>query len=266
MACQHGIWAILPSMGEAAVTVSLSSLPPGGQTRFSLLDVPFDEVLLSLHVGRFTGVVEVGTGPEVDRVFLREGAVVGLRARPSVDRALLLDSLQALKLASPEAAAAAMDDAPDGLALGQHLIDAGLVSANDLDRAAEEAARRRLFAIYDDDTQPVRVAQGMERLAHFHPVFVDVRPAIAFGMVVRAGDDRKIAMVEKVRGRTVQLVAPYDESRNGYGLPPPVLLALRDLSRGVTLNGGDVLLPGLSASETAGVLLLLDRMSLLKLV
>ena len=108
------------------------------------------------------------------------------------------------------------------------------------------------------------MCQGIERLAHFHAVYVDIRPAIAFGTVVRAAPSRKQAMLQKVRGKRVRLVAPYDEQRNGYGFPPPVLLALQDLALGVSLDG-DIALPGLSTSETAGVLLLFDRMSLLRI-
>ncbi len=252
MACQHGIRA----------NIAPVALPAGKKT-FDLADIPFDEVLLSLHEGRFTGVLEVGKGAELDRIFLSEGSVVGLRPRPSVDRRLLVEAFSSLKLASAEAVAAAMDEAKDGLALGRQLVEAGLVEADHLDKAVEEQARRRLFALYEVEREDVRVKEGLDHLKNFHAVGVDVRPVISFGMVVRSSIDRKREMIDKVRGKTVRLVAPYDEQRNGYGLPPPVLLALRDLAEGVTFNG-EIALPTLKPSETAGVLLLLDRMSLLK--
>ena len=70
-------------------------------------------------------------------------------------------------------------------------------------------------------------------------------------------------MVHKVRGRMVRILTPYDERRNSYGLPPPVVAALRSLERGFRMVG-TVALPGLSSEETAGLLLLLDRMALLR--
>lgn len=251
-------------MSHGAIIAAIQRMRPRGELSFSLADIPFDELLLHLHVARFTGLVEVGAAQDKDRAFLREGAVVGLRPPRSVDQKSLKEGLLALKLLTADAIDATMDIASDGLELGESLVAAGLLTTEELDRAVEEQARRRLFSVYERAEAPVRIAEGLERLAHFHAVYVDVRPAIAFGMVVRSAPARKQAMLAKVRDRSVRLVAPYDERRNGYGLPPPVLLALRELEKGVSMNG-DIDLPGLSAAETAGVLLLFDRMSLLKI-
>ncbi len=251
-------------MSHGAITEAIDRVGPRGELKFTLADIPFDELLLHLHTARFTGLVEVGAGDDRDRVFLREGSVVGLRPPAASDRSSLREGLLALKLMAPDAIDAVTDGARDGLQMGEKLVESGRVTADELDRAVEEQARRRLFSVYDRAEAPVRLAEGLDRLAHFHAVYVDVRPAIAFGMVVRSGPGRKQAMLQKVRNKSVRLVAPYDETRNGYGLPPPVLLALRELAEGVTMNG-DIGLPGLSSSETAGVLLLFDRMSLLKI-
>ncbi len=251
-------------MSHSAIIGAIEGMGPGGEVSCTLADIPFDELLLHLHMARFTGLVEVGTGAERDRAFLREGAVVGVRPPAASDQASLREGLLALKLLPPDAIDAASEVARDGLELGEGLVASGLLTTEELDRAVEEQARRRLFSVYERTDAPVRVAEGLERLAHFHAVYVDVRPAIAFGMVARSSPARKQAMLAKVRERRVRLVAPYDEKRNGYGLPPPVLLALRELAQGVAMNG-DIGLPGLSSAETAGVLLLFDRMSLLRI-
>jgi hypothetical protein len=248
----------VPSLQEA-----LDDVPAGGALTATLGDQPLDELLFTLHTGRFTGALRVGR--PADRVYLREGAVVGLVPPPKQDVEGLAATLVQLKLLSRETLAAVWEDcAPeDGVALVRALLDAALLSPDAVTRATEEHARRRLFALYDRPPETeVELRSGLESLAHFNPVYLDVRPAIAFGMVVRADADRKAALAERVRGRRVGLLAPYDERRNSYGLPPPVLLALRDLAKGVRMQA-DGALPGLSPAETAGVLLLFERMSLL---
>ena len=252
-------------MTETSVLEALRALPPGGELVLAPSDVPLDEVLLCLHMGRFTGALWLGHPPQqVDRVFLRGGAVVGLLPRRTADTPLLAEVLVAMKLVSREALAAALEEGgdEDGVVFGQRLKESELVAAPDLDRAFEEQARRRLFQLYDLPEEPIRVREGIERLAHFHPTGVDVRPAIAFGMVVRSSTERRQAVLARLAGRAVRLVAPYDEKRNGYGLPPPVLIALRDLAAGVHL-GPEPKLVGLSTPETAGLLLFLEQMGLL---
>jgi len=236
----------------------------GGVLSLSLRDVPLDELLFSLHTGRFTGALWVYAGASPDRIYFREGVAVGVVPDPEQDVAPYGQLLVQMKLLSQETLSAVWADmAPsDGVALERALLDNELLTAEQINRGAEEHARRRLFALYDSPDVDVELKTGLESLAHFSPIYLDVRPAIAFGLVVRADADRKAQLASRVVGKKVGLLAPYDERRNSYGLPPPVLLALRDLAQGVNLRQ-DVRLPGLSASETAGVLLLLERMSLL---
>jgi hypothetical protein len=47
-------------MGVSSLDEVLRTLEPRGEVRFALGDVPIDELLLTLHETRFTGVVELG--------------------------------------------------------------------------------------------------------------------------------------------------------------------------------------------------------------
>lgn len=213
-----------PMRGPSApVAERLRALPPGGELRFNLRDCPLDEVLLTVHESRFTGAVDLGALPEVDRLYLSDGAVVGV-----------------VGVGGP-----AMQADPPADPAG--------------------AARRRLLQLYERPESPVWVREGLDRLAGFQPTWVDVRPVIAFGLVVKAAPVRKQAILADTFGKRVRLVAPYDERRNGYGLPPPVLHAMRLLAADGVVFDGATRLPGLDASTTAGLLLLLHRMSLLRL-
>lgn len=237
---------------------------PGSDIRTTLSEVALDELLFAVHTGRFTGAVRLGGLPEADRLCFRDGAFVGMRPRPSVDGAGLQAALLSLRLLSRATLAALTDDGPcPPKALAKVLVEHRMVTAADLQRAIDEHTRRRLFALYDlPPATPVRALQGLDHVAEFWPVSIDVRPVVAFGVVARANAFRRAAMMDKVKGRTVRLQSPYDETRNSYGLPPPILYALKSLQRGVSLDRSDSL-PGLSVEETAGVLLLLDRMALL---
>lgn len=252
-------------MLDTSLQEAMADLPTGGALDLNLSDLPLDEVLFTLHTGRFTGAMRVSVGDTPDRVYFREGVVVGVVPAPERDVEPFAALLVQMKLLSDEALGAVWDDGPpeDGVALTRVLLDSGLLGPDAVNRAAEEHARRRLFHLYDVPHAKVELRAGLESLAHFTPIYLDVRPAIAFGIVVRADADRKAVFARKVRGKRVRLLVPYDERRNSYGLPPPVLLALRDLASGVRLQQ-DVQLPGLSAAETTGVLMLFDRMSLLK--
>ncbi|MEO1338672.1 MAG: hypothetical protein AAFV29_23715, partial [Myxococcota bacterium] len=214
----------------------------------------------------FTGVVYLGESHQADRICLREGAFVGMAVRRSADAVGLQDALLSFRIVSEDALAALSDDGTqDARLLAKVLVERRFVSEADLHRAVEAHVRRRLFALYDlGATEPVRVRQGLMHLASFWPVAMDIRPFVAFGMVVRSSAGRRAAIMAEVRGRTVRIVAPYDARRNGYGLPPPVVGAMKALESGVYMDDA-VTLPGLSADETAGLLLLLHRMSLLQL-
>ena len=238
---------------------------PGAVVALTLRELALDELLLSLHTARFTGMARIGDKPDADRLCFREGGFVGMQPRPSIDGPGLRSTLRSLKLVSEEALAAVGDDgALEARALAQALTSQRLVAEADMDAAVAEHVRRRLFALYDlPDSTPFKVRQGLDQLAGFWPVSLDVRPLVAFGMVNRADPRRRSALLDRVGGRQVQIVAPYDAQRNSYGLPPPVVSAMRSLEVGQTVDGSFAL-AGLSNAQTAGLLLLLDRMSLLR--
>jgi hypothetical protein len=198
---------------------------------------------------------------------MREGAVVGMTPKKHVHAQLLGQVLIQQKAIDRTTLEVVLEEsAQDGMLLGQRLLARRVIGMEDLDRACTEQGRRRLFHLYDYEDAQVLVSHGIGRLANFHPAYVDVRPVIAYGMVVRAHAARKKEVIDKVRNRWVRLRAPYDESRNGYGLPPPVLQGIRAMSTGEVGFGEEPSLPGLGPDETAGVLLLFDRMSLLEIV
>lgn len=251
-------------MSAQAVEAALAELTPGGQFSVDLRDIPLDEVLFAVHVQRFTGRVELGPPGSLDRLYFREGALMGVLPPPHLDVSLFGEALLQQKVISREILAAVQDEGPfaDARALAERLIATGAVAPADVDRAAAEQARRRVFQIYDVPAEDLHVREGLDRLAHFLPTYVDLRPAIAFGMVVRASPARKMELKARLMHRHVRVIAPYDEKRNGYGLPPALLFAMRTLAEGVSL-GPEARIHPLSAEDSHGLLLLLERMSLL---
>ena len=249
-----------PALAPADV---LRRLPAGAQVAFALFEEPLDEVLFALHSSRFTGTLRLGEGSRVDRVCFREGAVVGMAPVPEVDAPDLLRILEEMKLIRPDALSPKARAAKDGFELGRVLLRNGTLSSEALRRAAEEHARRRLLMLYDRPNVLVRVQEGLQSLSRFLPIYVDIRPAIAFGTVVRADAIRKEWIQQKAAGRHVSLVAPYEERRNSYGLPSPLFASLRALAEGLSFTR-EVRLPGLSRSDSLGLLLLFERMSLLR--
>jgi uncharacterized protein DUF4388 len=252
---------------DDGILEALHRIEPGGILRFRLAQVPLDELLLAVHESRFTGAISIGEYP-ADQIYMREGAVVGMTPKKHVDAQLLGQVLLQQKSIEKSTLDAILQDdhAENGMLLGQRLLSKRLIDTQALDRACTEQGRRRLFHLYDYEDAPALVSQGIGRLANFHPAYVDVRPVIAYGMVVRASPARKRDVLDRVRNRWVKLRAPYDESRNSYGLPPPVLAAVRSLSGGEVGFGDEPTLQGLGPEETSGVLLLFDRMSLLEIV
>jgi hypothetical protein len=253
-------------MSSSSVEESLRTLRPEGELRFTLRDIPLEELLLTFHETRFTGAVDVGAMPEVDRVFFREGAVVGVVPYQHLDAQLLGRILvETKKLARDDLETVLADrEITTGILLGQRLLQRRLIDEDTLNRACAEQARRRLFHLYESPEAPVLVREGIHRLARFHPTYVDVRPAIAYGLVVRSDAAKKRAIGARAAHRFARTLAPYDEKRNSYGLPPPVLQAMRMLASGVRFESVPSL-PGLTIETTAGLLLLLERMSLLRL-
>lgn len=236
-----------------------------GKLRFTLKELPLDETLLLLHESRFTGTLDVGDASEIDRIFFRGGTVVGVSANRKIDAQLFGNALIDLKAVPPNALA----DLPRGVAdldaalLGRYLLQKGLIDESALERARAEQARRRLYHLFEDSSAPVRVRAGMHRLRNFFPTFVDIRPVVAYGMVVCADPERKQAAVQRLRFRRVKMPVPYDEARNGYGLPPPLVEAIRHLQQDGMELGPVPMLPGIDPMTTAGLLLLLERTSLI---
>lgn len=191
---------------------------------------------------------------------------MGMRPRRTQDGSGLRRAVRGMRWISDEAWAAVSDDGRrDPRQIVAALLEDRLVDATRLQRAIELHVRRRLFALYDlPAATRLRIREGIDRLADFWPAPIDMRPVIAFGTVARADPRRRAALMKRVLGRTVRLVAPYDARRNQHGLPPAVVSAVQALEDGRRMTPDDAL-PGLSPEQTVGVLLLLDRMALLKL-
>ncbi len=243
---------------------AIKKLGRSDELTFSLDQMPLEETLMLLHECHFTGCLDLGASPEIDRIYFRTGAVAGVSSNRRLDAQLLGNALIDLKAVSP----GAIESIPRGLKdldaalLGRYLIQRGLIDEPGLERAHAEQARRRLYHLFERRNAPVRIRQGIDQSQRFFPIVVDLRPIVAYGMVVSADLDRKSRVVERLRHRRVRLREPYDEERNVYGLPPPVVEAIRALDDGVVL-GPMPMLPGLDPMTTAGVLLLFDRASLL---
>lgn len=265
----------------------LLGLEPGGTMRFPLAALPLADLLLTLHVGRFSGRVVLGMpgdedgaprasrpleggaggrrryGVGADLAFFREGGMVGLERVGLPGVVGLADVLVEQGKLDASEAEAFLGVADDGFDLARRLEARGLVARADLDVAVAEHARRRLFARASGEGTPVRVRAGLNALARFHAVAIDARPAIAFGYVVHGRISEKRAIMERAASRRVRLVARYDAARNAYGLPPPVIAAVRELEGpGLVLSRKPVLRT-LSWSDTAGLFLLMDRIGLL---
>lgn len=269
-------------VGPGRLAERLSAMASGETLRFPLAALPLSELLLTLQSERFTGGIALRAGGHTpaphfsstsggraslvsgtDLLFVREGGLVGLETVGRAGVRGLAEVLLALRLLDRAEVEAFAGGASHGLELGRQLSERGLISGRDLDRAVAEHGRRRLFARASDDRSMVDIRAGMDALAHFHPVYIDLRPAVAFGLVVHGRPVDKRAQMMRATQRYTRLVAPYDTHRNAYGLPPPVLEALEALGRGV-MFGDPPRFRSLSWSDTAGVLLLLDRIGLLE--
>jgi serine/threonine protein kinase len=243
---------------------AIRSIGKAGQLTYNLRQLPLDESLNALHEIRFTGAFDLGTHPDLDRVFFRTGAVVGVSPNRKLDAQMLGNALVDLELVTPSA----LETVPRGLKdldaelLGRYLIQRGLIDEAGLERARVEQARRRLFHLFERREAQASVREGVDQLSGFFPTMVDIRPIIAFGMVVCSDLERKNSVVQRVRNRRVRLNERYDESRNVYGFPKPIVEAMRRLQEGARL-GPMPMLPGLDPMTTAGLLLLLEHSGLL---
>src|SRR5688572_17922401 len=118
----------------AALDDALRGLGPGAELSLSLAEFPVDEILLTLHQTRFSGVACVGRLEEADHVFFRGGHVFDVAPPPVEDLRLMSSILLELRLISVEALAvlrAEHADA-DAAALGQRLLALGLVARQHL--------------------------------------------------------------------------------------------------------------------------------------
>lgn len=261
----------------------LARLKSPRSLRFPLAALPLSELLLTAHISRFTGCMAIRAGGHMpapdfatapgrrttlaagtDLLFFREGSLVGLErvGRPGAN-GLVRVLLERGALDSAEAEAFG-GVAKEGLELCRLLERRGLVSRSELDIGVAEHARRRLFERVADDRSIVDARAGVEALAHFHPVYIDPRPAIAYGFVSHGRAAEKRAQMNRASRRRARLLVPYDAERNAYGLPRPILRALKDLEYGGVVFGEQPGFPYLSENDTAGLLVLMDRIGLLE--
>ncbi len=242
---------------------SLLHLAPGEVLRFPLGVWPLAEVLSTAHAGRLTGRLRIGR-TEPDLLFAREGAIVGIE-RPGRAAARGLGSELRSDGHLTAAEAEAFAEGAHGLSdFARRLLSRRLLSAEDLDRAVASHAHRRLFARAAEPDTRVEIEAGLDALAGFHPVHIDVRPVIGFGLILHGSLPAKQAIMRRATGRRARLIAPYDHRRNAHGLPPPLLEVLAPLHFGIEL-GDPPRLGRFGWTETAGLLLFLDHIGLLEL-
>jgi hypothetical protein len=172
-----------------------------------------------------------------------------------------------LRLVEPSA----LEDLPLGLKspdvrlLGGYLLARGLLDRTQLEHAIREQTLRRLFHLFDRRETVAVLRAGDGGMPSVRPVLVDIRPVLAYGIVIRSSADRRRKLEERLRGRSVRMIVPYDEHKNAYRLPRRILEAIRCLSgEGIEASSSPVL-PGLDPMTTLGALLLLDRTSLLEI-
>ncbi len=254
-------------MGSVSLDQILRSLEPRGEVRFALGDVPVDELLLTLHETRFTGVVELGRPQHSDKVWMKGGRVLDVAPSRFLHVKLLADVLRDLDFV-PGGVLHRMieeDAAADGEGLVRRLVSRGIITHSQLKEAVHEQARRRLFFLYDHSGGPAIVRQGLPRTGPIDADPVDLMPAVAYGIVVRAHPRRRQAMLAYAANKLARLHALYDVERNRCGLPSPLLEAAGALSRAPVVLGPVPCLEGLTPETTAGILLLFQRISMLEL-
>lgn len=252
-------------MSDPSQAYRLDALSSGQPIQFAFGDRAFNELLLDLHVRRFTGLLRLGIKEAMDHVFFHGGMVVGMRVTPSQDFPLLRAATLKLRQLNAQDFDTLRQGLSDGVAFSRELIAQGWLSEEEVGQAMEGQARRRMFQLYDlDPSVPMRLQEGLEALSYFHPIHLDIRPIISFGFVMRSDAAREREIAGRVAGKRVRMIVPYDERRNSYGLPPPVMQAIRPLVQGVVL-GSQPKLPALGSREVLGVLRLLEQMRLLKI-
>lgn len=254
-------------MGVSSLDEVLRTLEPRGEVRFALGDVPIDELLLTLHETRFTGVVELGREAQADRVIMRGGKVLDAVPTRFLHVKLLADVLRELRLVSGDELRRVLesDAAMDGETFGRRLVARRLLTPEALREAIHEQALRRLFYLYDHSGGPALIRQGLPPVAPVDALPVDILPAVAYGVVVRANPRRRQAMLAFAAHKRVRIVPGYDTTRNRCGLPEPLLGAAGRLSQRAVVFGAAPCITGLTPDTTAGLLLLFQRISLLEI-
>ena len=254
------------SMVAVSLDQVLRNLPDEGEVRLELGLIPFDELLVTLHETRFVGAVEIGEGENVDRLRLREGQIVAARPPAQAHLRLVTELMASRHIMSGEALRELLTAAPnlqaDGVLIRAKRL--GLVGDDRLEDLRCDVIRARLFEMYDRGPQPVFIQQGASGDFSANKS-VNPLPAVAYGIVNRAHPARRRAMLALAAGKRVSLECAYDVRRNRYGLPENMLSAIDHLnSKGVVL-GPSRCLPGIDAFQTAGILLLFQRVGLLRM-
>jgi len=255
-------------MAGVSLDQILRGLEPRGEVSFDLGDVPVDELLLTLHETRFTGVVEMGREAQADKVIMKEGKVLDAVPTRFLHVKLLTDVLRDLEIIGAESLRRLLEEdaGMDGDTFGRRLVARGLISRDQYKDAVHEQARRRLFFLYDHSGGPVRIRHGLPAASPVDAMPVDILPSVAYGVVVRANPRRRQAMLAFAANKRARLIAEYDFERNRCGLPEPLLGAAVKLSTQAVALGPQPCLPGLTPDTTAGLLLLFQRMSNLELI
>lgn len=254
-------------MAAVSLDQVLRNLEPRGEVAFTLGDVPIDELLLTLHEVRFTGAVELGRPQDADRVLFKGGKILDAVPSRYLHVKLLAEILLETRAISSATLRSVLEEdaSLDGEQLGRRLVARGLLAVEKLREVTHEQARRRLFYLYDHSGGPAAVRQGLPKNGPIDALPVDLLPAVAYGIVVRAHPRRRQAMLAFAASKRARLVSAYDLERNRCGLPPPLLAATELLSQRVVQFGPVPCLPGLTPDTTAGLLLLFQRISLLEL-
>ena len=254
-------------MSAPSLDQILRALSLGGEVRLSARSVPLDELLMTLNETRFGGLVEIGEGADLDTIVFREGRVIDVRAVPHLSVQLLCRLIMEHDLCEREVLrdAVALDPFQSVAQLGGRLLSVHAMNREALAKVWTEQARRRLFYLYERADQPVRLrrVEVPPPPNELELSSIDILPAVAYGLVMRSDDARRRAVLAYVAHRHVQIVSPYDEERNRCGLPPPLLAGARVLASGHVF-GAEPCLPDLAPDTTGGLLLLFQRMSILR--
>jgi hypothetical protein len=242
----------------------LRTLPEEGEVRFALSDIPLDELLLTLHETRFTGACSVEHDEVRDRLLFRKGQVQKVEPPKAVHLHHLRETLVGRQMMSPEVVdeQIARDPRLDAIDVAECFLYRGLLDDAQVQAVLYLIGRKRLFELYDLEGQ-VHVRQGWPAEEAIAGIPINPLPAVAYGIAVRASDTRRRAMLAYASHKQVRLTCKYDVERNRWGLPGPLCEAADRLATEGARFGATPQLDGLTPDNTAGLLLLFQRMGLL---